>query len=325
MPYGRTSFMASLNSKKLPTITEQLAARTDSIKTSGVVDFMTLKLVKALSELGPRRSDYAEVPQSVGAYMAAIDTFRPLECALMETPELGPLRRKLERAKASYLPSGESKSPIAASYLNCWCLFDAAVGEAHETLAAIGIGLLRCTPAWGASLELLSKLERSRMGLYVVEEPGVETVILREVGTTRRLRCVNPSGAGGSYHCVWFVRVLPPPAPEFGFEEHVIFTTPYEIQAPREAGWLQYLERALPKTGNREESYYRLLKHGPWDCYWHEYILNGFVRRQRKTIQLMGLPDVEASLPNSGRNADEDQEALYGYMDSGKMLTGKLE
>lgn len=139
--------------------------------------------------------------------------------------------------------------------------------------------------------------------------------------TGRSLRCINPTGYVGKAGQVWYVRAMPPPAPQF--TDHVLFTTPYDVTMPGEGGWTRFLDRALSKNTDRVKAYEALMKWGRSPNHWNEYVFCAYFSHQFEAIHLVGVPDVDASLPHSRENSREPRP-FEGYVASGKMARGEL-
>ena len=145
-------------------------------------------------------------------------------------------------------------------------------------------------------------MQRSRMGLYVHEGSQGDLVTLREIVTGSACRAIVPAGHRGQVGELWYVRVLPPPAP--GIVAHVAFSTPYVLLTPGLAEWQAYFRRTLPEAPQRArlDAYERHMKYGPTRTYWHDFVFEGYVNYRTEAIFLAGLPDVPESRPHSAVN-----------------------
>lgn len=178
----------------------------------------------------------------------------------------------LAKAEEEYAPVGPPMSPLTTSFFTCWAFFDACVGLAEET---IGTTTMAVGSAFGMHDELvrvIGLMQDSRMAIYAHEGFDGDRVLLRELVTNRVCKAISPSGYLGRRGELWFVRVLPPPAP--GLEEHVVFTTPYLLIHPDEREWLAYFQRTLPDapTVDRIAAYEHHMKFGPARDYWAEFV-----------------------------------------------------
>jgi hypothetical protein len=153
-----------------------------------------------------------------------------------------------------------------------------------------------------AELELLrviGLMQDSRMGIFVHEGVGEETIVLGELVTDRVCRAICPSGYRGRKGELWYVRVLPPPVR--GLEEHVVFTTPYLLIMPSEHESQAYFHRTLPDAPSAERiaTYEHHRKFGPARDYWSEFVFEAYVNHGSDVIFLAGLPDFAESRPHS--------------------------
>lgn len=126
---------------------------------------------------------------------------------------MAPFVEMVSRAEDLYWPSGPPMSPLTGSYFTSWACFDACVGAANER---IGTCMIEVGAALGMDAELLrliQLMQRSRMGLYVHEGSQGDLVTLREIVTGAACRAIVPAGHRGQVGELWYVRVLPPPAP----------------------------------------------------------------------------------------------------------------
>lgn len=233
-----------------------------------------------------------------GAYMRAQCCMGILSEELLEYSGLAKLRGKLADAEAEYMPSGPPMSPLTISYFTMWTLCDVTAGPRRETLGQMagqvceGLGL-------DADLRrLIRAIGDSRMGIYRVETAERDLTVLRELVTGYRCEVLVPAGYPGEEGELWYARVLPPPFA--GTEEHLVVTTPYVLSRPGEAEWLAYFQRA---AGGDAEGYARHMKCGPEPNYWNEFVLEAYANHRPDAIFLAGLPDVEASRPNSRMNS----------------------
>ena len=208
-------------------------------------------------------------------------------------------------AEDEYMPGGPPMSPLTTSYFTMWALFDVRFGSSRETMGAC---ILRAArefdfPPWLS--DILGLMQRSRMGFYVHCGSDGALIRLREVGTEETLACHVPTGFAGRPGQIWFVRLLPPP--NSLFDHHVVFITPYVIESYGEQAFVDYLQRELERTQARkrprtEDRIGHLMKYGPGNDSWNEYIVCAYSGHQHEAIFLTGIPDIPESLPH----ADED-------------------
>jgi hypothetical protein len=216
--------------------------------------------------------------------------------------EMTPFAEMVSRAQDLYLPSGPPMSPLTRSYFTSWAFFDACVGPASETIGTCIIEVGRALGMDTGLLRLIQVMQRSRMGVYVYEGSHAGLVTLRELVTDSVCRAIVPAAHGGQVGELWYVRVLPPPAP--GIVEHVAFTTPYVLLEPSVAEWQAYFRRTVPEAPPqvRLDAYERHMKYGPTRTYWNDFVFEGYVTHRTEAIFLAGLPDVPESRPHSEAN-----------------------
>ena len=152
-------------------------------------------------------------------------------------------------------------------------------------------------------VRVIGLMQESRMGVYVHQGVEKDTVVLRELVTDRVCRAISPSGYRGRKGELWYVRVLPPPAP--GLAEHVVFGTPYLLVEPGENDWQAYFHRTLPDAPieGRIAAYEYHMKFGPARDYWTEFVFEAYVNHRYDVIFLEGLPDIPESRPHSSVNS----------------------
>jgi hypothetical protein len=308
-----------------PTLTARVRKALDAVRSAKIVPLSAVREGKAAAEAASeavlKPEDLADLHPAHALYMVTLDRFQAIAEKVSQLPELDKLAEIVARADDEYCPSAPPMSPITLSFFNTWAFFDAAVGGRQETLGTIVRDLGSDLGLHPNFVRILDLLCNSRMGLYVVENDNpVETVVLRELVTNRTLECVNLTGFDGRRGRVWFARVLPPPSDEL--KEHIVFTTPYEVLTPGEAGWMRFLDRTIGRADDGIKGYEGLLKWGRTPRYWLEYAFCAYAGHQTEAIQLMGVPDVPASLPHSRINED-NPTLLDRYIASGKMERGE--
>ena len=205
-------------------------------------------------------------------------------------------------AEDQYMPGGPPMSPLTVSYFTMWALFDVQFGSSRETM---GSCILRTArefdwPPW--LLDAIERMQQSRMGFYVHCGRDGEGVLLREAGMREIISCKVPAGYIGSKGQIWFVRVLPPP--NALCRHHIVFNTPYVIEAYAERAFIDYLERELArmkakKPFKTDDAHVHLMKFGPDPNHWNEYIFCAYSGHQNEAVFLTGIPDNPQSLPHA--------------------------
>ena len=248
------------------------------------------------------KDELAALHPAHAAYVFAQNQVSVISEQITSLDEMAPFVELVTRAEDLYRPSGPPMSPLTNSYFTSWAFFDACVGAANETIgtcileAGVTLGMT------GELVRLIQVMQRSRMGVYVLEGRQGDLATLREIGTGSACRAIVPAGHRGQAGELWYVRVLPPPAP--GIVEHVAFSTPYVLLEPGPAEWQAYFGRALPEAPPpaRLDAYERHMKYGPTRTYWNDFVFEGYVNHRPEAIFLAGLPDVPDSRPLSAVN-----------------------
>lgn len=233
---------------------------------------------------------------------------------LAKLPEMAKIVNPYMDAEEEYMPSGPPMSPLTRSYFFCWGCFDLWAGLSRETFVSVAIDLCKMFDVDAHLIEVLQKMQNSRMGFYVHEGFAGNKILLREMITQNQHIAIVPSGYLGDPGQVWFTRLLPEPFPDLNLGYSVVFTTPYvilendndSIAFASENGWISYFERNLEKTPKKDKkiAYEFLMKYGLNKNYWNEYIFQGYVNHLNKSIFLAGYPDIPLSMPHS---------KLYGF------------
>ncbi|MBI3273308.1 MAG: hypothetical protein HYZ53_30245 [Planctomycetes bacterium] len=260
-----------------------------------------------LRKTGVSKESLADLHPAHAPYVFAQNRVSILSEQITTLDEMAEFAELVTRAEDLYGTGGPPCSPLTSSYFVSWAFFDACVGAGRETL---GTCMLELGAAFGMDDELLRlvrMLQDARMGLYVHEGCAGNLVSLREVVTGAACRALVPAGYSGRAGELWYVRVLPPPAP--GIVEHLVFTTPYVLLQPGLAEWEAYFHRTLPAAPPqaRLDAYESHLKYGPSRTYWNDFVFEGYVNHQREVIFLAGLPDVPESRPHSDVNRSRFQ------------------
>ncbi len=321
----RCGIMAKSRPSKPRPIAARVSRRLDALLSQKVIDLTAVRDGRAIAErlrsTAPDRALLDELHPAHAAYTYVSNQVSILAEGLTQLDELDRISNAVNRAEDTYMPDGPPMSPLTRSYFSSWTYFDCGVGVDRETIGSILLDLKDRLGMHAEFADLLAKWQASRMGLYELTASAGETVRLRELVTDEQIEAVNPTGYRGSVGAIWYVRALPPPTPSFPL--HVIAMTPYEITAPRAAGWMAFLERTLPKTKvtDRVRAYEHLMKWSLGRDYWHEYVMEAYVNHDADGIRLMGLPDVPESRPHSRLN-EEDDHPLRDWLASGRMATG---
>ncbi len=246
---------------------------------------------------GPER--LADHHPGHAAYVSAQNQVSVWVEQLAALPETDRLARRVGQAEEEYLPSGPPMSPITTSYFTCWASFDVCAGLGKETFATITMAVGK---AFGMDEELvrvIGLMQDSHMGVYVHEGADAGRICLREMVTDRVCKAICPAGYEGRAGELWYARVLPPPLA--GFDEHIVFTTPYVLVEPGQRQWQAYFDRTLPEgpLEERVAAYARHMKWGPTRDYWPEFVFEAYAEHRHEVIFLEGLPDVAESRPHS--------------------------
>jgi hypothetical protein len=257
---------------------------------------------EALQETVAREERLAEFDPAHAIWIYVQNQVSVLSEQLTALPQMAPFVRMIGPAEDDYMPSGPPMSPLTASYFTSWAFFDAAIGPGRETIGTCIAAVLKELDAHPEFVRLIEVMQASRMGLFACDGREGPAIRLRELLTGDVRHCHIPSGVTGDMGGIWFVRLLPPPAPSF--PHHVAFTTPYVIVRPGEDEWGAYLRRTLPKVGGSDDrrAYETLMKFGLEPRTWPEYVFEGYVNHRHQAIFLAGLPDVAESRPHSRAN-----------------------
>lgn len=242
------------------------------------------------------RDDLADYHPAHAAYICVQNQVSVLSEQLTALPETRKFAQRIAAAEDEYQPSGPPMSPLTTSYFTCWAFFDASVGLRRETLGTCILALGRTIGMDAAFLALVRKMQRSRMGVYAyegVDDSLDEIVVLRDLVTGTRMRCVSPSGWTGTPGELWLARVLPPPVATS--DVSVVFTTPYVLHGTTEADWIAYFARTFGSANGDAAKTDAALKFG---IDWSEYIFAGYEGHTSQAVFLTGLPDVPSSLPH---------------------------
>ena len=241
----------------------------------------------------------ADLHPAQAAYLYAINQVSILAEIMTALPALHRFGDLLERAEEEYTPSWPPMSPISRSHFTAWAFFDAAVGIERETIGTLILDLASTLSLTPELVGLVTHLQGSRLGVHAHEGTKDDHIVLRELGTGIRRRTVPSNMHFGRAGELWLVRVLPPP--DASSDAHVALTSPYILESPGEAAWLELFARTAPKLRARDEAqgFERLMKFGLGPNYWNEFVVEGYLRHTDHAIWLRGLPDVAESRPRS--------------------------
>ena len=220
---------------------------------------------------------------------------------LLMLPELKKLASRMEELEDMYMPSFPPMSPITSSFFFCFSACDVSTGGAKkETLTTVAIDVGRSLGVSEDLIDLYEKMQLSKVSIYRHEGYSGQHILLRELITNQVFNVYSSSGYQGKTGELWYVRLLPPPIDQPGFDYHVAFTTPYILQNS-EANWLACLERLLPQTKLDDPiaAYEALMKYGLGKFYWSEYVFQAYSNYREDAIFLVGFPDRPESLPHA--------------------------
>lgn len=261
---------------------------------------------RRLDETVRRDEAYAETHPAHALLAVAQNQLSVFVEVVTALPEMSRFADAIEKADEEYMPLGPPMSPLTKSFFSAWAYFDLCFGLRKETLATCLIEVGRAMRLPADLLSLWSRLQSSRLGIY--EHEGMEDglTLLRELITGERARCLVPSGYPGHSGELWLARVVPSPTPLL--DGAVVMITPYVLLQPGREEWLAFFQRTLPKVSANDDrkAYETLMKHGLSRHYWNEFVFEAYVNHQPEAIYLAGLPDVDASRPQSRVNRDRE-------------------
>lgn len=306
-PFGASRTNSKVNGiKQSRPIADKLVKKMKRYTRNKVVDLKAVmtgkKNAEDLQKTVATREEFADFYPAHAIYVYAQNQASVMSEQLTALKEMDRFYKLISKAEEEYMPSGPPMSPLTASFFTCWAFFDACVGLAEET---VGTTTMAVGSAFGMPDELvrvIGLMQDSRMGVFAHEGVDGDIIVLRELVTDKVCRAICPSGYRGRNGELWYVRVLPPPAP--GLEEHVVFTTPYLLIEPGRLEWQAYFRRTLPDAPivDRVVAYEHHMKFGPSRDYWTEFVFETYVNHRSDVIFLKGLPDVPESRPHSRVN-----------------------
>ena len=245
----------------------------------------TVATQKELAALHPAHALYAYAQNQVSILSEQITSLR----------EVRKLAEPIGAAEDEYMPSGPPMSPLTPSYFTCWAFFDAAVGPRRETIGTCVLAIGRELGMPAGLLDLISRMQQSRMGVYACEgQDSRGRTLLRDLYSGDRKPCHVPSGWTGRSGELWLARVFEPP--QDGLEEYIVFTTPYVLRGVTEAMWMDYFRRRLGASMEDRPKAESMLK---FDVEWSEYIFQGYAGHVMTAIFLTGILDDPSSLPHA--------------------------
>jgi hypothetical protein len=267
-----------------------------------VVDLATFRAgqeyAEALQNSVTPKEQLAETHPAHAAYVYAQNQMSIVAEQLLQLPEMKSFVKQIGPAEDDYAPSWPPMSPISTSFFVCWSTYDLGIGAGRETLGDVIIAVATECGTHPGILTLMQALQRSRMGIYRVQERDGVRVLLQELAADYTCTAVCASGYSARIGELWFTRVLPPPV---SGADHVVFTSPYVLAAPDVAAWTAYLDRMASKRhgSTRVEALEQHLKWGPNPRYWLEFVFEAYSRHEPGAIFLRGLPDKAESRPHS--------------------------
>ncbi|MCB0594429.1 MAG: hypothetical protein H6557_14150 [Lewinellaceae bacterium] len=199
----------------------------------------------------------------------------------------------MDELEEEYMPDGPPFSPLTRSYFSYWQSFDYPFGKARETLGSIFYDLAKNSKLDKRVVDATAALNASRMGLYEVLETKGGVISLRELLTNAPFRSTCLAGYPGKPGDLVFARIAPGLSEPGG--PSLIMTTPYIILNSKAEDWLAFFRR----QGVDKAGLHGFFKYGPTEKYWHDYIMDGYVKFTSDRVYLTGIPDVPGSLPHA--------------------------
>jgi len=143
----------------------------------------------------------------------------------------------------------------------------------------------------------LENLSKSHMGIYRHE--GIENglVRLKEIATGEINLCFSTSKYLGSINEIWFVRTVQNLDSIYDYK--IVLITPFILTESTESDWIEFYKRQsiILDKGVDGNAYLNFMKYIPNSTYWHNYIMDGFLKYEPNSIYLKGIPDVVGSKP----------------------------
>lgn len=217
---------------------------------------------------------------------------------IIQYKEFRNFAKKVKYLEEKYMPSGPPWSPLTNSYFVYWMFFDYKIEGLDETLGSIFYDCCDKLNINKDKLQALAFCNDSRMGFYKQIKIDGKFVILKELGTNEEIKCYSSSGYKGKKNEIWYSRILK------NFidinDYSIMVTTPYVIINYDENDWIKYFERNSVYINGKfnEEAAQKLLKYGPLDNYWNEYLMDAYSNYESDHIRLTGIPDIKGTKPH---------------------------
>ena len=199
----------------------------------------------------------------------------------------------MEKFEEEYMPDGPPFSPLTRSYFSYWQSFDYPFGKARETLGSIFYDLAQHSKLDKRVVDATAALNASRMGLYEVLETKGKVITSKELLTNVIFHSTCLAGYPGKPGDLMFARIVPSLSDPEG--PSLILTTPYILLNSKAEDWLAFFRR----QGVDKAGLHGFFKYGPTEKYWHDYIMDGYVKFTSDRVYLTGIPDVPGSLPHA--------------------------
>lgn len=205
-------------------------------------------------------------------------------------------------ATDDYMPSWPPMSPISRSFFNTWLSFDLRLDVDQESYTSCVVELGKPLGIDSNFCHLFNLMDQSRLGVYKVLDKIGNKAILEEIFTKRQYLYFNPNLHELACNELCLLRLFLPINGTFNY--HISIESPY-ILASREDEWQDFFARnILVKRGTpaAEVNYEKFMKSGLNNCYWLEYVMQGYIRHTDLVIYLKGVPDIAASRPHTFNN-----------------------
>jgi hypothetical protein len=244
------------------------------------------------SGLDPQHAIYAEAQNMLSFLIETISVL----------PEFAKHNRIIEQAEEDYMPSWPPMSPVSQTFFFTWIGFDVKVGLAKESYADCVIELGDMLGFDSNMTHLYKLMQQSRLGIYKIVGAIADKLILEELFTKKQYRCQSPNKCPFVLNELWLARLLPPI--DDSLDYYVIFTSPYVLKSSEQA-WQNFFDRnikGIRGTDAVEKDYDLFMRDGLGTYYWIEFIMQGYYSHTNLAINLMGIPDIAASRPQSSDN-----------------------
>ncbi len=229
-------------------------------------------------------------------YLSAQNILSTLIQSICVLKEFDKLNKVVETAEEQYSPSWPPMSPISNSCHFTWSCFDVRVGLDKESYLTCLLDLRRTLGLSDFMCHIFTLFDASRLGVYEVVEHSGTKVLLEEIYTRKRYRCISASPPEGCIGQLWLVRILPPITDHF--DDFTVFTSPY-VLTDKKTAWLQFFDRSFIKGGlASKQGYENFMECGLSHFYWVEYIFQAYSAHTAVSIDLSGFPDKGESRPH---------------------------